>query len=216
PTRRSSDLPWRKLLGGGRFLNLVLVRGLLRRLLHSRLSRRGHFFEQLSRLAHGIHRPFDDVHRYPSRPQRVFERFRHALERRRARRPLGVLGFQEFDVVEHLVRLVVGERVELPHEAVTQDLVHGRLSRLIMSSTGLPRNRVRPVRTRAVTWMVASGVSVSSWTRFASGTTTYTNPRSGSGPRARKYVAPFGISGRSSSAFCVEMNCSVQRSTCPA
>src|SRR6266576_911789 len=107
------------------------------------------------------------------------------------------------------------EGVELPQQAVTQDLVHGRVSRLIMSSTGLPRNRVRPVRTRAVTWMVASGVMVSSCARLASGTTTYTNPRSGSGPRASMYVAPFGISGRSSSACCVEMNCSVQRSTCP-
>src|SRR2546427_2733898 len=131
-------------------------------------------------------------------------------------RPLGVLGLEEIDVVEDLIRLVVGERVELPQEAVTQDLVHGRVPRLIMSSTGLPRNRVRPVRTRAVTWMVASGVMVSSCARLASGTTTYTNPRSGSGPRASMYVAPFGISGRSSSACCVEMNCSVQRSTCPA
>src|SRR3989475_8844564 len=174
------------------------------------------FRSQLPRLSHGVHRPPDDVDRNPARPQRVFERFRHALERRRASRPLGVLGLQELDVVEDLIRLVVGERVELPQQAVTQDLVHGRVSRLIMSSTGLPRNPVRPVRTRAVTLMVASGVMVSSCARLASGTTTYTNPRSGSGPRARMYVAPFGISGRHSSACCVEMNCSVQRSTCPA
>src|SRR2546422_4204584 len=53
-----------------------------------------------------------------------------------------------FRSVEDLIRLVVGEGVELPQQAVTQDLVHGRVSRLIMSSTGLPRNRVRPVRTR--------------------------------------------------------------------
>src|SRR5207249_8483549 len=45
---------------------------------------------------------------------------------------------------------------------------------------------------------------VSSCARLASWTTTYTNPRSGSGPRASMYVAPFGISGRSSSACCVE------------
>src|SRR3989442_11945210 len=111
------------------------------------------------------------------------------MERRPARRPFGVLGLQELDVDEHLIRLVVGERVELPHQAVSQDFVHGRVSRLIMSSTGLPRNRVRPVRTRAVTWMVARGVRVSSCARFDSATTTYTNPRSGSGPRARKHVA---------------------------
>src|SRR5256885_11510270 len=46
-----------------------------------------------------------------------------------------------FRSVEHLVRLVVGEGVEFSQQAVTQDLVHGRVSRLIMSSTGLPRNR---------------------------------------------------------------------------
>src|SRR5439155_1306537 len=167
-----------------RFLNLVLVGRLLRRFLHRGLPRRRHLLEQLPGLSHGVHRPLDDVGRNPARPQRVFERFRHALERRRAGRPLGVLGLQELDVVEDLIRLVVGERVELPQQAVTQDLVHGRVSRLIMSSTGLPRNRVRPVRTRAVTWMVASGVMVSSCARLASGTTTYKNPRSGSGRRA--------------------------------
>src|SRR5256885_12704965 len=200
--------PWRKLLGGWRFLTLVL---LLRRL-HCCLPRRRHFLEQLSRLAHGVHRALDDVDRDAARSQRVFERFGHALERRRASLPLGVLRLQELNVVEHLIRLVVGERVELSQQAVTQDLIHGRVSRLIMSSTGFPRNPVRPTRTRAVTWMVARGVSGSSCGRFASGTTTYTNPRSGSGPRARKYVAPFGISGRRSSACCVELNCSVQPS----
>src|SRR2546430_3647784 len=64
--------------------------------------------------------------------------------------------------------------------------------------------------------MVASGERLSSWARFASGTITYTNPCSGSGPRARKYRAPVGISGRSSSACCSAMYWSVQRSTCPA
>src|SRR5947208_15902733 len=126
---------------------------------------------------------------------------------------LGVLRLEKLHVVEHLVGLVLGQRLQLALQPVTQDLVHGSVSSDMRSSTGLPRNRVRPARTRAVTWTVASGVRASSCARFASGTTTYTKPRSGSGPRASRYVAPFGMSGRSSSAFCTAMNCSVQRST---
>jgi len=52
--------------------------------------------------------------------------------------------------------------------------------------------------------------------RSESGMITYTKPRSGSGPRASTYVAPAGMSGRRSSAFCTAMYCSVHRSTCPA
>src|SRR5213078_1144652 len=207
--RRVTDRP------GGRLLDLAFFLWFLGRLLNRRLPRGRDLLEQPPGLADRVHRPPDDVHGHPPRAQRILQRLRHALERRRARRSLGVAGLEELHVVEHLVRLVVGERVELTNQAVAQDLIHGRVSRLIMSSTGLPRNRVRPVRTRAVTWMAASGVRLSSGARLASGTTTYTKPRSGSGPRASRYVAPFGMSGRSSSAFCTAMNWSVQRSTCP-
>src|SRR5256886_370082 len=171
--------------------------------------------EHLPRLAHRIHRPADDVHRDAPRPQRVLERLGHLLERRGPGGALGVLRLEKFHIVEHLVSLVFGQRLQLALQPVAQDLVHGSVSNDMRSSTGLPRNRVRPARTRAVTWTVASGVSASSCARFASGTTTYTKPRSGSGPRASRYVAPFGMSGRSSSAFCTAMNWSVQRSTCP-
>src|SRR5207245_1982846 len=117
-----------------------------------------------------VHRPPDDVHRNAAGAQRVLERLGGSLERRGAGLPLRVLRLEELDVVEHLVRLVVGQGVELPQQPITQDVVHGRVSRLMRSSTGLPRNRVRPVRTRAVTWMVASGARLSSWGRLASGT----------------------------------------------
>src|SRR5207249_10807708 len=86
------------------------------------------------------------------------ECLRYPLERRRAGGALGVLRFEELDVVEHQVGLVLGQRVELAQHAIPQDLVHGSVSSDMRSSTGLPRNRVRPGRTRAVTWTVASGV----------------------------------------------------------
>src|SRR5439155_682548 len=98
---------------------------------------------------------------------------------------LGVLRLEKLHVVEHLVGLVLGQRLQLALQPVTQDLVHGSVSSDMRSSTGLPRNRVRPARTRAVTWTVASGVRASSCARFASGTTTYTKPCAGRTRRAR-------------------------------
>src|SRR5437588_9386744 len=144
-------VPWRKLLARRGFLNLFFVRGLFPRLFHRRLSRRGHLLEQPTRLPHRVHRPLDDVHRNAAGAQRILQRFRRALERRRAGLALRVLRLEELDVVEHLVGLLVGKGVELAQQAIAQNVVHGRVSRLIRSSTGLPRNRVRPVRTRAVT-----------------------------------------------------------------
>src|SRR2546422_6213139 len=118
-------------------------------------------------------------------PYTTLFRSRHPLERRRAGGTLGVLRLEKLDVVEHEIGLVVGQRLELAQQPLAQDFVHGwgEASKLVRSTTGLPRNRLRPARTRAVTSMTARGVSASSGTRFASGTITYTKPRSRSEER---------------------------------
>jgi hypothetical protein len=72
------------------------------------------------------HGPADGGGREGARPEAVLEPFGEALQAvgRRLRLP-GIARFEELDVIEHLVDLIVGERFQLAPESLAHHVVHG-------------------------------------------------------------------------------------------
>src|SRR5439155_22790701 len=140
---------------------------------------RGQSLEKPPRLSHGVHRSLDDGNGHAAGAHGILQRLGDLLKRRRTRGALRVLRFQKLDVVEHLICLLIRHRLQFAPDAFRQDFVHGvppPSSSVTRSTTGLPRNRLRPFRTRAMICIVASGVSECTAGSFMSDTMTYTKP----------------------------------------
>src|SRR3990172_524904 len=142
-----------------------------RDLVDDRLARGRETLHQAARGRHRVHRAAHDAHADFPDTQRVFHGIGELLERRAPGRALGEFRFEEFDVVQHLVHALVGQRLQLAHDALGEQVVHWPMS--TSSRIGFERYALRPFRTRATTVTDARGSRRRISSSLASGIVMY-------------------------------------------